>query len=118
MENKRKHAVLGLGAALAISSLLGVAGQGIGALINKNATEQANQNAIAQQNAANRRQELINRQNELNNSVYKDRLESKLNVFSCGGRKRKVVGGKIIDNNLEKFIIGRNRYISKLKHKA
>lgn len=118
MVNNRKHAFLGIGAAMAISSLIGLAGQGIGALVNKKATDKANQNAIAQQNAENLRQQITNQQNELNNSVYKDRLESKINVFACGGRKRKVNGGNIINDDLLRFIIGRNQYNSRLKHKV
>lgn len=117
MANKRKNAFLGLGEALLVSSLIGAGSQVAGSLINKKATEKANQNAIDQQNTANLRQQITNQENELNNSVYKDRIESKLNVFSCGGRKRKVSGGKVTDNDLLRFIIGRKQYNSKLKHK-
>lgn len=118
MRNKRKKAVLGLGTATVISSLIGLAGQGIGAVINANATRKANANALAQQNAERLRASINSQQNELDNSVYKDRLASKINVFSCGGRKKKVIGGYITNSNLEKFIIGRKKYNSKLKHKA
>ncbi len=117
MKNKRKKAVLGIGDAMAISSLIGLASQGIGAAINANATRKTNANANAQQNAERIRASIASQQNELDNSVYKDRLASKINVFSCGGRKKKVIGGNITNSNLEKFIIGRKKYSSKLKHK-
>lgn len=117
MKNKRKHAALGVGAAMAISSLIGLASQGIGGIINSNANRKANANSLAAQNAMRIRESINNQQNELDNSVYKDRLATKVNVFACGGRKRKVLGGNITNSNLEKFIIGRKMYNTKLKHR-
>ena len=115
MKNKRRKA--SIGTAMIVSSLIGAAAQGIGSLINAKATREANARNLAQQNAERFKASINNQQNELDNAVYKDRLTSKINVFSCGGRKKKVNGGIITNSNLEKFIIGRKKYNSKLKHK-